>query len=88
MLEGRMRLDATRLSAAVPGWDFKSGCRFSNGCDRWTARCRMTAFGYAREEAWVEDAHLEILGGVAGELENLGGEVLCRNRRDGAGAGG
>lgn len=27
VLEGRMRLDATRLSAAVPGWNFKSGCR-------------------------------------------------------------
>ena len=27
--------------------------------------------------------HLEILGGVAGELENLGGEVLC----EGGGSG-
>jgi len=28
----------------------------------------------------VDEAHLKILGGVAGELENLGGEVLCGAR--------
>ena len=27
-------------------------------------------------------AHLEVLGGVTGELQHLGGEVLCRGRRE------
>ena len=41
--------------------------------------------GWAGDQGQTrEDAHLEILGGVAGELENLGGEVLCRDW-DGAG---
>ena len=43
-----------RLSAAVRrGGISNLAVAFSNGCDRWTARCRLTAFGYAREEAWV-----------------------------------